>query len=99
MNANRAERKAEAIQSRPARSPLERAVDLATAFAEDDGWYGEYAISRQQEAIEWRAPQAQDTAAYLVDGDPIMRTTQIAGHEQLALAIQLTAGVELEVSG
>lgn len=78
---------------KPARSPLARAVDLATTLAEDAGWYGTY--TAHDGDIYWRNGRHSETVAATVNGMLVLAPGADVDHEPFVLAADLVSGIEL----
>lgn len=69
------------------RTPIERCADLATEFAHEDGWMGEYVV--REDIVWWVGNAGPDKAAMVVDGTLIMLADSKINHEPLDVARRL----------
>lgn len=73
--------------SREKRTRLEQCADLATEFAHEDGWLGEYVV--REGTVWWIGNAGTDKAAMVVDGTLIMLADSQINHEPLDVSRRL----------
>lgn len=78
--------------SREKRTRLEKCADLATEFAHENGWMGEYVV--RENTVWWIGRSGSGKAAMVVDGGLIMLADSKINHEPLDVArrLKLEAG-------